>query len=60
MQIPAEYVAAMITPLCGVIAFLFRLYVKSQEALLSEKESKVNILAELKRLIEERKRRANP
>lgn len=57
MQVPVGYVIAVVTTLAGAVALLFKLYVGAKDQLLAEKEEKVRILTELKRLLEERKKK---
>jgi hypothetical protein len=64
VQVPLEWVAVVVTSMAVAITVLFkwalRLLHKSenlQRQLLEEKEQKVAILTELKRLVEEKRRR---
>jgi hypothetical protein len=64
ITIPLGYVVAVVTVLAGAVGILFKLYIGSQKEirslereLIREKDEKVNILAEVKRLLQEKLRR---
>ncbi len=59
VNIPLAYMVAVVVALSGAIGILYRCNVKLYGMILKEKEEKVSVLAELRKMAEDKRRRKN-